>query len=210
MAPPTTKQRAVTLKRQGFDDTVIGALLGIAADDVRALMTEADPQVSLPPATISIYADWDTGSGPVAPLGYYGIGTRTQNVYDALTGEPDPTLFELEPYSGGRPLIDGYDKQIKLLTRGLYLVSTFISIHVGSTDDAKVGNRLEHVIVGGYPEVISFGGGHHFHAYGQAMVSEQFVVGEPPASLYLTYFNDTGLSQDIGALSSIISRISPL
>lgn len=47
MAAPTVKQRATTLKRQGFDDGVIGAILGVSADDVRALMYEASPSVDL-------------------------------------------------------------------------------------------------------------------------------------------------------------------
>lgn len=47
MAAPTPKQRATTLKRQGLDDSVIGAILGLSADDVRALLVEADPDVTL-------------------------------------------------------------------------------------------------------------------------------------------------------------------
>lgn len=210
MTQLSAKERAILLTRQGLSSEAIAGILGVDLQTVSALMLQADPVVSLPPATVSIYVDWDTGSGPVASNGQYAIGTRTQNVYDALTGEPDTTLFDVEPYSGEQDLIDGYDKQVKLLTRGLYLVTTFVSMGTGVTESAKVGNRLEHVIVGDYPEVVWLGGGHHFHAYGQAMVSEQFLIGEPPASLYLQYFNATGLSQDIGALSSIISRISPL
>lgn len=48
MATPSVKQRVISLKRQGFDDTVIGAILGLSSDDVRSLLVEADPQVVLP------------------------------------------------------------------------------------------------------------------------------------------------------------------
>lgn len=43
----TTKQRAVTLKRQGFDDSVVGAILGVDPEDVQALLFEADPPVAV-------------------------------------------------------------------------------------------------------------------------------------------------------------------
>lgn len=47
MAAPTPKRRAVTLKREGFDEGVIGAILGLDPDDVRSLLYEADPDVSI-------------------------------------------------------------------------------------------------------------------------------------------------------------------
>lgn len=178
-------------------------------------MIQTDPQVSLPPATISIYVDWDTGSGPVASHTLRDIGTRSQNVYDALTGEPDPTLFGVEPYSGGGTLINGYDQQVKLLTRGLYLVTTYISTSSGGADDATEGNSLAHIVqapieVRGPRNPVWFNGEQSFHADSSAMISEQFLVGEGPASLFLRFLNWTDLSQNVGAVSSIISRISPL
>lgn len=45
---PTPKQRAVTLKRNGFDDGVVGAILGINAVDVQSLVADVDSAVVLP------------------------------------------------------------------------------------------------------------------------------------------------------------------
>lgn len=51
---PSPKQRAVTMKRSGFDDSLVGAVLGITAADVQSLIYDADPDVELPGAAVAV------------------------------------------------------------------------------------------------------------------------------------------------------------
>lgn len=66
---PTPKQRAVTLKREGLDDGVIGAILGLSSADVRSLIFDADPSVGPlgyhvfdENVTVPANADWTDGN----------------------------------------------------------------------------------------------------------------------------------------------------
>lgn len=57
MGSLTSKQRATTLKRQGFDDGVIGAILGINSDEVQALLFDAAPVVDAPSLVRACFED---------------------------------------------------------------------------------------------------------------------------------------------------------
>lgn len=70
----TLKQRAVTMKRQGFDDGVVGAVLGLEAAAVQSLLYDATPDVAVPAQLIIS----DT-AGIVIPAG------TVETVIDSVT-----------------------------------------------------------------------------------------------------------------------------
>lgn len=216
MAAPSVKQRATTLKRQGFDDGVIGAILGLSSDDVRALLLEADPQVALPgvaAASASIWVDWDTPSVDIPAGEPRDLTTSSESVYVAPIGDtfetPDPELFGVEAYAGNGTLLSDapFDQQVIMRASGLYLVTTYLTMN--SDEYAGEINVLKHRFPGSGDTALE--ASHHFHATGGGAVvaTEQFLAS-PTAALYLRVQNPTAADQRVSGAQSLISRLSPL
>lgn len=164
-----------------------------------------------PPTAGVISIQWDNGSGPGAgPIGdnvQRDITTRADNAFDPVTNEANPDLFTTELYTGGATGLSAspYDKQLVLLQRGLYTITTAVFMsQSGVAANSARGNNFQHKFVSG--GLFNMGSEQHVAAFGRGVITEQFLVTGPPVSLFVRWLNQTGVSQDVSAISSIVSR----
>lgn len=211
MASLTPKERAILLSRHGRSNEEVAAILGVDLTDVQALMLQADPNVELPgggdgEVAASIWVQWSQG-GPVASGSQRGIAML--EMYEPFTSDPpDPEVFGSAAYGGGQTLLEPTEDQVPTLVEpGLYLITTAVFMSsTGLVDDAKQGNRIEHILGGGGE--IDQVGEHWFHAFTATSFTDHVLVKDGPTTLYLRYVNLCGAAQEISSASSIVSRIA--
>lgn len=179
-----------------------GQVAEVGAQQIREL------EDTIEHSTASIWVDWDTTAN-IAP-GVIDLGTRSEDVYDAITFQaPDSELFGVEDYTGTGQLLSGggppFDQQVKLMTSGLYMVSTYVALSSLGIYEGEI-MYLEHRFPG--PNDTSLGCAHHFHAgsAGPVVATEQFMF-DPDGALFLHINNTTEGSPTILAASSIISKL---